>query len=114
MRIGNKSLLHDILSEEDNATLHLPQNTNVVDSESLLHRMKYKETSSISLICNQYIAFVQKRYDGNCTMVFDVYSDVNSTNLAEHKGGVLTKISVDIKFNECTTITIRQEHFLAN
>ena len=114
MRKGKKSSLYDVLPVEDNATLDLTQSTNVVDGGFLLHRMKWKESSSISSICHQYIAFVQKHYGENCTVVFDGYNDVNSTKRAEQKRRGLTKTSVDINFNESTTITVRQEHFLAN
>ncbi|CAK1580968.1 unnamed protein product [Parnassius mnemosyne] len=114
MRKGKKSSLYDVLPVENNAALDLNQTTNVVDGGFLLHRMKWKPSSSVSSICHQYITYVQKHYGTNCMVVFDGYSDVNSTKRAEQKRRGLTRTSVDINCNENTIITVQQEHFLAN
>lgn len=114
MRKGKKSALYDVLPAEDNATLDLTQNTVVVDGGFLLHRMKWKQSSDVSSICHQYIAYVQKHYGENCMVVFDGYSDIDSTKRAEQKRRGITKTSVDINFHESTAITVQQEHFLAN
>ncbi|CAK1594036.1 unnamed protein product [Parnassius mnemosyne] len=111
MRKGKKSSLYDVLPVENNAALDLNQTTNVVNGGFLLHRMKWKPSSNVSSICHQYITYVQKNYGVNCMVVFDGYSDVNSTKRAEQKRRSLTKTSV---VNENTIITVQQEHFLAN
>ncbi len=114
MRKGKKSSLYDVLPVEDNATVDLNQSTNVVDGGFLLHRMKWKPSSNVSSICQQYLTYVQKHYGPNCMVVFDGYDDVNSTKRAEQKRRGLSKTSVDINCNENTIITVQQEHFLAN
>ena len=58
--------------------------------------------------------FLHGHYGKNCSVVFDGYGDDNSTKRAEQKRRALTKTSVDINFHESTTITVQQEHFLAN
>lgn len=114
MRKGKKSSLYEVLPAEDNGTVDLTQSTYVIDGGFLLHRVKWKASSNISSICLQYINYVKKHYGENCMVVFDGYTDVNSTKRAEQKRRGLTKTSVDINFHENTTITVQQEHFLAN
>jgi hypothetical protein len=119
MQKGKKSSLYDVFPAEESGTadLHLTLSTYVIDGGFLLHRMKWKASSSISSICLQYIAYVQKHYGQNCMVVFDGYTDVNSTKRAEQRRRGQTKTSVIINFHENTTIgtiTVQQEHFLAN
>lgn len=100
MRKGKKSSLYDAFPEDNYATHDLRASTNVVDGGFLLHRVKWNVGTKISVLCEQYIAYVLKHYGQNCTVFFDGYGDFNSTKRAEQKRRGLTKTSVDINFNE--------------
>ncbi|CAH2105569.1 unnamed protein product [Euphydryas editha] len=76
IRKGKKSSLYDILPVEYSLRYY-------VDGGFLLHRMKWKPSSNVTLIYHQYITYVQNHNGPNCMVVFDGYSNVNSTKQTE-------------------------------
>ncbi|GBN81406.1 hypothetical protein AVEN_107699-1 [Araneus ventricosus] len=87
---------------------------NVVDGGFLLHRVQWNVGCKFSSICDQYVSYLIKRYGEKCIVIFDGYGDANNTKLAEQRRRSITKMSVDINFEETVTVTVQQEHFLAN
>ncbi|GBN83661.1 hypothetical protein AVEN_78357-1 [Araneus ventricosus] len=67
-----------------------------------------------SFICDQYVSYLIKHYGEKCIVNFEGYGDANNTKLAEHRRRSTTEMSVDINFEETVTVTVQQEHFLAN
>nr|CAD7427225.1 unnamed protein product [Timema monikensis] len=105
MRKEKKSSLYDAFPEDNYETHILRTSTNVLlDGGFLLHHVKWNMGTKISVLCDQYIAYVLKHYGQNCTVVFNGYGDVNSTKRAEQKRRGRKKTSVDINFNESMNI----------
>lgn len=87
----------------------------MIDGGFLLHRVKWIVGSTFSFIFNQYVAYIKKHFGNRCTVVFDGYIDtVNCMKLDEQKCSDMSNILVYIGFREDMTVTIPQEHFLAN
>lgn len=114
MRKTKKAVLYNILKPTLNNNLQ--DFDIVIDGGFLLHRVIWLRGSTISTICEAYVNYIYRHYNGkSCTIVFDGYNSSNATTkTAEHRRRYRTKKSVDVKLNEDTVITIEQGHFLSN
>lgn len=95
-----------------NINLNIPNIFNVIDGGFLLHRVKWSLGSTFTSICQQYVTYVKKHYGHEITVVFDGYTDVNSTKRAEQKRK--GKKSADINFELHMKVTVQQDQFLSN
>jgi len=114
MRKTSKSALYKIFPLHEN-NQDIKNTQNVIDGGFILHRVKWVSGSTISDLCKLYITYIKKHYGPNCCVVFDGYEHTsNSTKVVEQNRRRAHTTSVDIEFNYNTTVTVQQEHFLAN
>ena len=83
MRKPNKSDLAKFITYEVEYLDNLPQSKIVIDGGALLHRVKWKKSSTYSEIFVQYANYLINKY-GVCTIVFDGYDSGPSIKDHEH------------------------------
>ena len=110
---GKFVLRNHLLSTAESMT---PQDHDVcvIDGGTLLHKVFWPK-STFGDVLDQYVQYVKTKY-GKCkcvNVVFDGYSDKNSTRAQEHhRRTTLTSTSLEINGN--TKVTFNREALLAN
>jgi len=79
----------------------------------LLHRVPWTKGATYDQICEQYSAYVTKKY-GKATVVFDGHSDTSSTKDCAHMRRSSGKISVTVQFTSSMALQTKKEEFLSN
>ena len=86
---------------------------NVLDRGSLLHRLKWKEGSTYSLIPEDYVSFTVENY-GRATVVFDGYEVGPSIKDCAHQRQN-RKLNVNkVNITEATIFSGKKDDFLSN
>ena len=85
----------------------------VLDGGALLHRIPWTKGATYDQICEQYSAYVIKKY-GKATVVFDGYSDTPSTKDCAHMRRSRGKIGVTVQFTSSMALQTKKEEFFSN
>ena len=85
----------------------------VLDGGALRHRIPWTKGATYDQICEQYSAYVIKKY-GKATVVFDGYSDTPSTKDCAHIRRSRGKIGVTVQFTSSMALQTKKEEFLSN
>ena len=115
MQKGNKSTLGNILKTKSPIHSELPDDACfVLDGGHLLHVVPWPADGTYRDVCLTYISYVQHHYGQNTTVVFDGYSNMHSTKIAEQRRRAALTPSANIIFELDMKANTPKKSFLAN
>ena len=86
----------------------------VIDGGTLLHKVHWPK-STYGEVLDHYMKYVKSKYKNykSINVIFDGYSDTNSTKVQEHHCRTTTT-SVSLGIRDNTKVTVKREAFLGN
>ena len=110
-----KSVLADVLWKDVQEEQPKPNGEvqYVLDGGALLHRIPWPRRSTFENVSQLYVNYVTQKY-GTATVVFDGYSDYQTTKDATHSRRVGACTGVTVHFTGGMTIQSNKEEFLSN
>ena len=115
IRKPTKAVLRNAILKLAESTKHVTADSCVVDGGALLHKVPWIPNSTYADVLEQYTTFVTNRYAkyGDVCVVFDGYTDVMSTKVAEQNRRMGSQ-SASIKIGKTVRVTCSREVFFRN
>jgi len=112
MRASQKSKMYQSFQESD--VLYDKNNSvHVIDGGFLLRKVLWERGETYSVICEKYVAYIERNYGKNCSIVFDGYANTKlSTKSALQSRRYRVRASAEVIFDGSTAVTVTQAEFM--